>query len=125
MPASITSSPPSASPASLPSSSPTAGQRLNVIAQPFGALPQRISVKGRRQNGKATHVDFAVGAWDWLAVIVRENGATQTWMLPRSAAMDLSSAIQNGRRLYLARLAREGVQWAENFAIGAPVSEAT
>ena len=94
----------------------------DVIAQPFDALPQQISVKGRRQNGKATHVDFSTGsAWDWLAVIVRENGMTETWMLPRSVAMELSSPIQNGRRLYLTKLAKEGAAWAENFAIGAPV----
>jgi hypothetical protein len=59
----------------------------DVMAQPLGAPPQRISVKGRRQNGKATHVDFDDGAWDWLAVVIREEGATRTWILPRSVAM--------------------------------------
>jgi hypothetical protein len=96
----------------------------DVIAQPYGAPPQRISVKGRRQTGKATHVDFSEEqAWEWLAVIVREQGRTQTWMLPRSIALRMSSPIPRGRRLYLSRLDREAGQWEENFAIGAPVSE--
>ena len=106
---------------------PDGRRAADVIAEPFDAPPQQISVKGRRQNGKATHVDFVSGsAWDWLAVIVREDGKTKSWMLPRPVAMALSSLHQqNGHRLYLNRLAKEGGAWAENFTMVRPVTQIT
>jgi hypothetical protein len=45
----------------------------DVVANPTSALPQRISVKGRRRlrSGTATHVDFSPeSGWEWLAVVL-------------------------------------------------------
>src|SRR5690242_13111115 len=80
----------------------------DVIAQPPGCAPQRISVKGRRlpQTGKAFRI-FENAAWDWFAAVVIDatDKSIRCWMLPRYVALSRSTAMPipasaefNGRR---------------------------
>ena len=59
----------------------------DVIAQPIGQPPQRISVKARTYKRGAAFVEYnAVDAFDWLAIVLLEAAAPatrSTYLVPR------------------------------------------
>jgi hypothetical protein len=71
----------------------------DVVAQPrSGGRPLRISVKGRRSPWvhKVWRLNLD-GTWDWLALILAENGTTRCWIMPHAAAKKLARSRATGR----------------------------
>lgn len=67
----------------------------DVIAQPVGAAPQKISVKSRTfKTGGSTYVEYEDGDdFDWLAVVLLPGGGVTTrrlFVIPRAVA-DMSA----------------------------------
>lgn len=62
----------------------------DVVAQPIGEPPQRISVKSRTYKRGAAFVEYnAADAFDWLAIVLLDAGAPNsrsTYIVPRSYA---------------------------------------
>ena len=75
----------------------------DLIAQPRGKQPLRISVKARRQSSRegARHsYRFRLEGWDWIAfVFVPEGGRPRFWVVPDNVARDVSLPDGQGRRL--------------------------
>lgn len=96
----------------------------DVIAQPAGLAPQRINVKGRRWTSTARAFRIEARAeWDWLAAVVSNatDNSLRCWLLPRSMALNMSTAmpIAGERRLNLTTLYNECAPWEGKFTIGA------
>ena len=63
----------------------------DVVAQPLGAPPQRISVKGRTYQRQSSHfADYYEGAeeFDWIAIVLLPNAdlaERRIYIIPKSA----------------------------------------
>ena len=66
----------------------------DVIAQPYGLPPQRISVKSRTYKRGAAFVEFkAIDDFDWLAIVLLDadaRGSRRSYLVPRVYADKLA-----------------------------------
>jgi hypothetical protein len=96
----------------------------DLIAQPRGKQPLRISVKarGRSRRERSTHsYRFRPEGWDWIAfVFVPQGGRPRFWILPCKVARDVSQSDGEGRRLPIARLMGQLSGWENNFSLEVP-----
>lgn len=99
----------------------------DVIAQPLGRAPQRVSVKARTFKKGAAYVQYlATDVFDWLAIVIlAEDGtnARTVYVIPRSAADDQAqrnapdTKTANIRYIPIDQIERRFGKFRDNFKL--------
>ena len=101
----------------------------DVIAQPLGAAPQRISVKSRTFKRGAAFVTYsAVDVFDWLAIVILpgwDSSIRRIYIIPRSVADErartyATEKTANIREYRIDEVARKFVGYENNFGLQQP-----
>ncbi|WP_287241199.1 hypothetical protein [Mesorhizobium sp.] len=99
----------------------------DVIAQPIGGVPQRISVKARTFKKGAAYVQFLdTDVFDWLAIVILANDGTNVrsvYLIPRSVADKTAqrnapeTKTANIRYIPIDQIERKFGQYRDNFKL--------
>ncbi len=98
----------------------------DVIAQPPGTTPQRISVKSRTFKRGAAFVQYsALDGFDWLAIVILSDEnptGRQIFMIPRyvadqNARTYSTEKTKNVREFRIDEVARKFAAYENNFAL--------
>jgi hypothetical protein len=100
----------------------------DVIAQPRGASPQKISVKSRTFKRGAAFVTYsAADDFDWLAIVILHDGGPanrQVFVIPKRAADEMARTystekMKNVREFRIDEVGRKFERYKGNFCLSA------
>lgn len=104
--------------------------QYDVIAQPLGLPPQRISVKSRTFKVGSAYVEYnEPDQFDWLAIVILGQGeghGRAIYVIPRAEAAKVArqdkptSKTANIRYFRIDEVERLFSRYRNNFALGAP-----
>ena len=95
----------------------------DVIAQPPGKPPQRVSVKSRTWKKGAAYLEYrCTDDFDWLCAVILEQGHRRMFVVPREVAdscarMDRSPKTAHLRYYRVDQIAEVFAVWENNFAL--------
>jgi len=97
----------------------------DVIAQPVGREPQRVSVKSCAfKAGSANHIAIRgenFDKFDWLAIVLLDSTEDRRrfYIVPAQVALDASysAAYRSGRSVRVGDIPKKFAQYEDNFAL--------
>lgn len=102
---------------------PDGWPHYDVIAQPPGSLPQRISVKSRTFKTGAAYLEYnCIDEFDWLAAVILGTGARRIFIVPRRfadlhARRDRSPRTSHLRYFRVDQIGDLFAAWEANFCL--------
>ena len=95
----------------------------DVIAQPAGLLPQRVSVKSRTWKRGAAYLEYnCYDEFDWLCAVILEGDRRRLFVIPREVAdhyarRDRSPKTAHLRYFRVDQVSEIFAQWENNFGL--------